>query len=275
MELRNRHWTRAALSVLLATGCSAEVQDFEAEGIPDEVDFLGAPLCNNQDGVRSVMTALAVAAGQEIRRWLPERDFQFNYSTNRLEMSQYAYPRCADRKCKGVQAILDMQSDAANGIMTYGNIPLNVGALRSSLRSSWEAQMACNNAGNCPAENHYLSFTHAENGSCDQKFFFDHKKVKNDVVQSAALSNPGQLVNKLMFVGYPWNTMLNFYLRDGQVSVDPTYGLNEGGVSSSGSCSAACTRVSATNIAGQCCSCNGSTKSYVKSSFSASVYLCQ
>ena len=41
-------------------------------------------------------------------------------------------------------------------------------------------------------------------------------------------------------------------------------------------CSPACTRISATSVAGHCCWCNSSTpKTYVQSSWSAVTYLCQ
>lgn len=51
--------------------------------------------------------------------------------------------------------------------------------------------------------------------------------------------------------------------------------LNEASRTSTGSCSASCVKVSATSVAGQCCSCNGSTKSFAKSTWNASTFLCQ
>jgi len=69
--------------------------------------------------------------------------------------------------------------------------------------------------------------------------------------------------------------MLDFYIRNGEVSVDPTYGLNEGASSSVGSCDAACTKFASADVSGKCCSCNGAGKRYVRSTFNASVYLCQ
>jgi hypothetical protein len=60
-----------------------------------------------------------------------------------------------------------------------------------------------------------------------------------------------------------------------QIAIDPTYGLNEDSASSSGSCSATCTKISSTSVAGQCCSCNGATKKFAKSSWNAMTYLCR
>ncbi len=84
-----------------------------------------------------------------------------------------------------------------------------------------------------------------------------------------------KLKNKLKFVGYPSNKMLNFYVRDGQVSVDPTYGLNPDVTTTVGSCDAACTKFSSSDVSGKCCSCNGLTKKYVRSTFNTTLYLCQ
>jgi hypothetical protein len=59
------------------------------------------------------------------------------------------------------------------------------------------------------------------------------------------------------------------------VSIDPTYGLDDDGTTSTATCSAACTKMSATSQAGKCCSCSGTTGTYVKSTINANTYLCQ
>jgi hypothetical protein len=61
----------------------------------------------------------------------------------------------------------------------------------------------------------------------------------------------------------------------GFVAIDPTYGLNDGADTTSGSCAAACTKVTTTNVAGQCCSCSGVSKKFAKSAWSASTFICQ
>jgi hypothetical protein len=118
-----------------------------------------------------------------------------------------------------------------------------------------------------------LKYLYVENGSCDEKFFFDPLKAGTSARLSSTDSD--ELKNKLEFVGYPENKMLNCYIRDGEVSVDPTYGLNSGAGSSAGSCDAACTKYSTSHVTGKCCSCNGRTKKYVRSAFNTQMYLCQ
>jgi hypothetical protein len=247
----------------------------------DEAEELGTleqALCENKGGTNAVMTALAVAAGREMGRWLPERDFQWNSSTGMLELSANAAPRCRTQSpttlCSNTQALLDMQKPAAHGKVKFpGNITLDSNLLKSQLKTNWNAQMSCNSAGQCTAPDHDLRFLYSESGSCDKKFFFN--PLKMGTTTRLSLTDTDKLKNKLKFVGYPTNKMLNFYIRNGEVSVDPTYGLNEGASSSVGSCDAACTKFTATDVTGRCCSCNGATKKYNRSPFNASVYLCQ
>jgi hypothetical protein len=278
-------------------------------------------LCENTGGTNAVMTALAVAAGRELRRWKPETDFRWNSSTGRLELSATGLARCGASSstcvdtwittnstctqqkswgncnaswmgtqcqltcgqctatsggggsCANTQALLDMQKPEATGKVQFpGNIVLDAALLRSKLQTAWNDQASCNSSGACNAPAHDLRYDHVEDGSCDKKFFFTPFKEATTTVLSSTSAN--ELSKKLKFVGYPSNKMLNFYLRDGKVSVDPTYGLNSGTTTTVGSCDAACTKFSATSVAGQCCSCNGSVKKYVRSAFSTSVYLC-
>lgn len=63
-------------------------------------------------------------------------------------------------------------------------------------------------------------------------------------------------------------------LGGGTVAIDPTYGLNPTGTAAAGSC-AACTKISLTDVTGQCCSCSAVTKKYVKSTWSPTTFLCQ
>jgi hypothetical protein len=246
----------------------------ELESMEPEIGTLEQPLCENKGGTNAVMTAIAVAAGREMGRWLPERDFQWNNSTGMLELSQHAYPRCADRQCKNTRALLDMQRPEANGQVTFpGNIKLDSNLLKSKLKSNWNAQMSCNSSGQCSAPDHDLRFLYSEPGSCDRKFFFNPLRMGTS--SRLSFADTDRLKNKLKFVGYPSNKMLNFYIRNGEVSVDPTYGLNEGANASVGSCDAACTKFTGSNVAGKCCSCNGATRKFARATFNANVYLCK
>jgi len=51
--------------------------------------------------------------------------------------------------------------------------------------------------------------------------------------------------------------------------------LDEDGTTATGSCVAACTKVTTTNVAGACCSCGGVTKKFVKAAWNNTTFLCQ
>lgn len=249
--------------------------------------------CSNPDGTNSVMAALAVAAARELKRWAPSKDFMVfgerggtSGTSGKSESSpgpQQAIKltaegkrRCADGKCAEVQALLDMQYDQANGKIKFpNNVTLSPAALRSRLVAKLREQITCEqnpkngNNGNCPVEEHVLTFQKAVAGGCDTNYHF-----KATAPNGSALKYPKQLANKLIWVDR-YNPYIGFQSVGDQVIIDPTYGLNEGGSTSSGGCSAACTRVSKTNIAGQCCSCNGAKKKYAKSAWNAQTFLCQ
>ena len=122
---------------------------------------------------------------------------------------------------------------------------------------------------NCPVEEHTLTFQRSEKGGCDTNYFFVARKT-----DGTALQYPGQLKNKLSWAD-PVNPYVAFQNVGEVVSIDPTYGLNEAGSTSTGSCPVACTKLSASNVSGQCCTCNGATRAYAKASFSAYTYLCK
>jgi hypothetical protein len=265
-----------ALGVACAGADFEDAPGFEEE-MGDEIASLEQPLCENKGGTNAVMTAIAVAAGKELGRWLPERDFQWNSSTGMLELSQHAAPRCRTmsptQSCTNLLALLAMQRPEAHGKVTFpGNIKLDSNLLKQKLRDGWNSQMSCNSSGACNAPTVDLRFHHVENGSCDKKFFFDPYYMGTTNRMSNA--DQDKQKNKLKFVGYPGNKMLNFYLRDGRISVDPTYGLNEGATVTAGSCDTAATKFSTSDLTGRCCNPNGVVKKYVRSTFSTAVYLC-
>jgi hypothetical protein len=145
----------------------------------------------------------------------------------------------------------------------------------STLTARWNEQKNCELRGgtgatNCTAEAHKLTFKSQAPGACDTIFTFDAKTPSG-----GNLVNPAQLKNKLIFVGGTANEYLQFSSTGTTVSIDPTYGLNEGGTTTAGGCTAACTKISATSIVGQCCSCNGATKAYAKSAWSTTTFICQ
>lgn len=234
--------------------------------------------CANMEGTASTMAALVVSAAQELKRWQPTKDFaivKLN-NTETLQLTATAKALCADKKCFNTQALLDFQKDDANGKIRFpNNVTLNAGALRSRLVAKFRDQQACemqpSNGGttNCPVEEHTLTFQKAEKGGCDTNFFFVAKSTTGQ-----ALKYPAQLKNKLKWAD-PANPYVAFANVGEVVSVDPTYGLNEQNSTSTGTCTAACTKISASNAAGACCSCNGTTKKFSKSAWSTTTFICQ
>jgi hypothetical protein len=281
-------------------------EDFADEGdmsvYEEEMELgtldLGVMSCTNPDGTNAAMAALAVAVAQDLKRWQPGKDFVMFNTSGQSEASsgmQQAIKltsgsdasgakgksRCSDGKCARVQALLDMQYEQANNKVFFqgsGKVKtlLNPGALRSRLVAKLYEQRTCDDAAKdnspsaCPKEEHVLTFVGAAAGGCDTNFTFQAKKTNG-----AALLYPGQLKNKLKFADQS-NPYIGFQnLGGGKVSIDPTYGLNEGAPTSTGSCTAACTKVTTSNVAGQCCACGGLTKKFVKSAWSATTFLCQ
>ena len=152
---------------------------------------------------------------------------------------------------------------------------LSPAALRARLVAKLYEQKACDDSPRdndntaCPKEEHVLTFQSAAKGSCDTNFFF-----KAAGVDGKPLKYPAQLKNKLIWVDQS-NPYVGFQATGDVVSIDPTYGLNEDSTNSAGSCTSACTKVTTSNVAGQCCSCNGATKKFAKASWNAATFLCQ
>jgi hypothetical protein len=234
--------------------------------------------CTNSEGTSSTMAAVAVAAAMELKRWQPTKDFAIGRVDNAeaLVLSATGKARCPGGVCMNTQALLDLQKTAANGKVIFpGNVKLDVVALRSRMVAKFRDQLACemqpSNGGttNCPVEEHVLTFQKAEKGGCDTNFFF-----KASGTSGKPLKYPAQLKNKLLWADRT-NPYIGFQTAGDVVSIDPTYGLNEAGTTTTGACTAACTKISASNSAGACCSCNGATKKFAKSAWSTTTYICQ
>ena len=254
--------------------------------------------CTNPDGTNSVMAAFAVAVAQELGRWNATKDFIQNNTSGKSEASsgpqqaiklasgsdangKIGKSRCADGKCARVQALLDMQYEQANNkVYVQGSgstkVLLNPGALRSRMFAKWNEQKACDqnardgNINSCTKEQNVLKFVKSAKGGCDTNFTFSVKGTTG-----AALKYPNQLKNQLNFADRT-NPYINFTnLGNGNISIDPTYGLDEDPTQAVQSCSAACTKISRTSVAGACCSCGGVSKKYVKAAWNNTTFLCQ
>jgi hypothetical protein len=142
--------------------------------------------------------------------------------------------------------------------------------------AKWNEQKACDqnardgDANSCTKEQNVLKYVSSAKGGCDTNFTFSVKGTTG-----ALLKYPNQLKNELRFADQT-NPYINFQnLGNGNISIDPTYGLDDEGTSTTGSCTAACTKISTTSYAGACCSCGGATKKFAKSPYNALTYLCQ
>jgi hypothetical protein len=271
-----------SLSSATLQGCA-----YDDEGVADEegaeADSFGQVEqgimnCNNPEGTYSTVAAIAVSAAQELRRWQPSKDFAIVKigQEEALGLSAAGKARCADGRCVKTQALLDFQRPEANARVTFpGNVRLNSAGLRSRLVAKYKEQLSCekqpdnHRAENCPVEEHTLTFVRSQKGGCDTNFFF-----KAASTTGKPLKYPAQLKNKLIWAD-PANPYIGFQAAGDTISIDPTYGLNEDSSSSSGSCAASCAKVTTSNVAGQCCSCNGKTAKFAKATWNAQTFLCQ
>jgi hypothetical protein len=290
-------------------GCSAgsvdelgdEYGDEEMMSVDDTLELgtieQGVMSCTNLDGTNAAMAAFAVAVAKELGRWQVGKDFvvvKSNGATpgtsgmsETLALSSGSdasgakgSSRCTSG-CPNINAILAWQYTQANNKVYFqgsGSLKtlLNPQALASRMVAKYREQGTCDaaakdgDATQCPREEHKLTYVSAAKGGCDTMFTFNVKRT-----DGLALKYPAQLKHKLRFADQT-NPYINFTpLANGDISIDPTYGLNPDGTTSSGSCTAACTKVSTTSVAGQCCTCGGVNKVFAKSTFNASTYLCQ
>jgi Cellulose or protein binding domain len=234
--------------------------------------------CPNQEGTAATMAALAVSAAMEMKRWQPTKDFAIGKQGNDevLVLTSTGKARCADGKCANTQALLDFQKSEASGKIQFpGNVNLDSVALRSRLVAKFRDQLSCemqpSNGGttNCPVEDHVLTFQRSQKGGCDTNYFFVAKKPDGKPLQY-----PAQLKNKLQWTDKT-NPYIGFQNVGEVVSIDPTYGLNEAGSATTGACMAACAKIGLEDVTGDCCACNGATRSFSKSAWSSVTYLCR
>lgn len=235
-----------------------------------------APAQANQCGgaVDRNLANLAGAAAEELGRWKATRDFQIAPDGASLELSPEGRSRCSDG-CKIVEAVLGLQRLET---VTPDNDP---GEFAAALVTNWERQNEQELA-QPSAVDHELTRIGSEASSCGGSTYWFEAERANCSGQ-CGITNPESLRHELLFAGYPDNRFLEFQSaldfqgeEKSVVGVDPTYGPgdDEGG-SSNPTCQVACVKVSLTNIAGQCCACNGVVMTFVKSQYNAITFLCQ
>jgi hypothetical protein len=229
--------------------------------------FNSATSCSDSRGTNSVMAALAVATGTELRRWQPTKDFQS--SNGMLKLTSTGKAQCADGVCWNTQAILDLQNSPSGKVQVRPGVTLDPSTLRSDLTGNLLQQLFSFSSALVPE--HKLQLMYSVSGGCDQYYWFNVTTPTGGLVSSFLTST---LDAKLKWVGGDKNPYIQFESNGTMVGVDPTYGLNEVGSSAAGSCSSACTKMSSSDISGACCSCNG-TKKFARSAWNTSTYICQ
>jgi hypothetical protein len=287
-RLRVGTWTLVAL----ASGCGLGTVD----GASEEVSTVQqAVTCNNDQATFAVLASMAVGAARDLRRWLPERDMQWNFTTWRLELTAFGRARCplnsfGVKECRTMNALLQLQNDAAQGLQ-FGGQPLDVGVLRSRLYSYWDRQKTCFDrpdngaADDCPAERHDLVFTHStvSDTTCAGGQDFWYHAYYGGTTTSLTPADAAQLKNQLIWAGSPDNPFLAFEQMSGDVKIDPIGDPGGGGGSGGGSCTVAlnynaltgkCDATNVPQIVGSCCICGGQTRTW-QPAFMAGWYVCK
>jgi hypothetical protein len=291
--------TLGALSlVALASGCSMETMEAPPEELGTNEEAL---VCSNDQATFAIMASLATAMAKETRRWLPGRDLQWNYTTWKLELSQWGRARCpivgydsagkAIKNCETVKELLALQDDAAQGTQLGGQ-PLDTGVLRNRLYSYWDRQMVCINrpdngfGDDCPAERHDLVFSYetTSSGTCAGGKDYWYHAYYGDTMTNLSATDAAQLKNQLIWAGGTDNPFLAFDNVGGNVKVDPVDGTTGGSGSGSGSCEVAtgynpstgkCDATNITKVVGSCCSCGGVNKTWQPKPLMTGWYVCK
>jgi hypothetical protein len=264
----------------------------ESEVVDSELGSLEQALhsCANPDGTNAVMAALAVAAGHELKRWRAGIDFEVAGSVIRLtsgtgsDGKPRGKSRCSGGICPRTEALLSLQNDNATNVYVQAETTttktlVHPGALRSRMVAKLQEQINKDRDARdgdtyqIPKTAHTLTgLGIASLGGCGPHYKFN---VAFDATTTTPKPLPVQLKWSLSFADQQ-NGWVDFRDLGGNVvAIDPTYGLNDEDTTSSGSCHAACTKISTTNIADSCCSCGGVNKKLKRSAFNTSVYLCQ
>ena len=210
----------ASVAFAALTACGAGDMYADDGEMVDESELMSldqveeaAMSCTNPDGTNAAMAALAVAVAQDLGRLQTGVDFvQGNIAGEILMLGSGSdangpkgKSRCADGKCARVQAILDMQLDAAaNKVWFQGTgstkVLLNPQALRTRMLGKWreqkdfDARAKDGATDQAPKELHKLTYVSAAKGGCDTNFTF-----KATTTAGGALKYPNQLKYKLAF----------------------------------------------------------------------------
>jgi hypothetical protein len=230
--------------------------------------------CGDFTGTDSILAGLAVSTASELKRWQPMTDFQLSWGS--LVLTATGKKQCADGKCFNTQALLDLQKDAASKAQIKPGVNVIPLLVRTALTLAYARQATCFSLLGipligCGIPAHQFKLSSTEKGGCDTNYWFEAQTPAGAPLPSSALA---ALQKGLVWVNTESNKYIQFQVNGNKVGIDPTYGLNEVGSTSLGSCSAACTKVSSSDVTGQCCSCNG-TKKFSRSAWNTTTYICQ
>lgn len=265
----------------LATGCAYDTDSAATEASNSTSEELA---CANPDGTNAMIAGLAAAIGKELHRWEITKDFEIYRGYQNQEMlrlTNTGKAQCGG-SCPGVDALLSYQDSRMDQQFIFpGGQRLSSWSYAARLTSGWKSQQTCDsrpannhNANTCPAEVHYLTQLSSVPGGCAQIITFQHAKSNG----GAPLQYADQLINKLLWAGGTQNPYLLFKATGTTVEIDPTWGSGNGDpvpVAAPGSCAAVCQMTSTTNIATQCCQCNGVNGKFKVSPLNPNSYSCK
>jgi hypothetical protein len=164
-------------------------------------------------------------------------------------------------------------------IEVQGSSTANDARVAQSTATGWSTHRQLRLTSILAGEPHRLTFSHVTTGaSCGGQYFWYDIWQPNLMPLRSPADTFVQLIfagGKVTKAGADVNPFISQQVSGDMVAIDPTYGLNEGGTTTTGTCSATCLKVSSASIAGQCCSCNGLNRVFKKSTWNASTYLCQ
>ena len=127
-------------------------------------------------------------------------------------------------------------------------------------------------------EPHRLVYSHTTgDGPCGNYDWYDIS-----LPNGLSLDDPTSTWVQLIFAGGKQSASgldVNPYIAQqvsgDRVAIDPTSGLNANASTTTGTCIGACVNISSSNVAGNCCSCQGRMAKLARSTWNASTFICQ
>ncbi|HTV17708.1 MAG TPA: hypothetical protein VMG12_03530 [Polyangiaceae bacterium] len=267
-----------------AESASAADSDELALDGDSEVGVMNQALssCDAPDPVGATLAAIATAAAAELGRWQVGKDFAIGKlgANDALVLSALGKSRCADKLCIKTQALLDLQKDEAKNVMLAASVVVQPSALRQGLLAKFREQATCDAkpadgiASSCPVEEHALRVEQAVPKACGLEY-----TIKATQPSGQPLKYYTQIRNKMVWadrnnltVTYPTPPVILLGASGYWIGEPTPYNP---GSSPPPECTPSCTKISAVDVTGQCCDCAGNRKTFKKSAWSPTTFLCQ